>query len=161
MKTGIYPGSFDPITLGHLDIIKRAACVVDKLIIGVLNNSAKKSLFTPEERVTIIRKTTSDIPNVEVESFNGLLVDFADQKQAHIIVRGLRAISDFEYELQIAQTNRKVNPKVDTMFFTTSEEYSYISSSIVKEYAMYGGDVSQFVTPYVETCLKAKIKENR
>ncbi|MDD6207660.1 MAG: pantetheine-phosphate adenylyltransferase [Clostridiales bacterium] len=161
MKTGIYPGSFDPITLGHLDIIKRAALVVDKLIIGVLNNSAKKSLFTPEERVAMIQKVTSDIPNVEVESFNGLLVDFADQKQAHIIVRGLRAISDFEYELQIAQTNRKVNSKVDTMFFTTSEEYSYISSSIVKEYAMYGGDVSQFVTPYVETCLKAKIKENR
>ena len=161
MKTGIYPGSFDPITLGHLDIIKRAACVVDKLIIGVLNNSAKKSLFTPEERVAMIQKVTSDIPNVEVENFNGLLVDFADQKQAHIIVRGLRAISDFEYELQIAQTNRKVNSKVDTMFFTTSEEYSYISSSIVKEYAMYGGDVSQFVTPYVETCLKAKIKENR
>ena len=161
MKTGIYPGSFDPITLGHLDIIKRAALVVDKLIIGVLNNSAKKSLFTPEERVAMIQKVTSDIPNVEVENFNGLLVDFADQKQAHIIVRGLRAISDFEYELQIAQTNRKVNSKVDTMFFTTSEEYSYISSSIVKEYAMYGGDVSQFVTPYVETCLKAKIKENR
>lgn len=159
MKTGIYPGSFDPITLGHLDIIKRAASVMDRLIIGVLNNSAKNSLFTPEERVAIIKECTSDIPNVEVESFDGLLVDFADKKQAHIIVRGLRAISDFEYELQIAQTNRKVNPKVDTVFFSTSEEYSYISSSIVKEYAMYGGDVSHFVTPYVETCLKAKIKE--
>ena len=159
MKTGIYPGSFDPITLGHLDIIKRAASVMDRLIIGVLNNSAKNSLFTPEERVAIIKECTSDIPNVEVESFDGLLVDFADKKQAHIIVRGLRAISDFEYELQIAQTNRKVNPKVDTVFFSTSEEYSYISSSIVKEYAMYGGDVSHFVTPYVETCLKAKKKE--
>ena len=159
MKPGIYPGSFDPITLGHLDIIKRAASVMDRLIIGVLNNSAKNSLFTPEERVAIIKECTSDIPNVEVESFDGLLVDFADKKQAHIIVRGPRAISDFEYELQIAQTNRKVNPKVDTVFFSTSEEYSYISSSIVKEYAMYGGDVSHFVTPYVETCLKAKIKE--
>lgn len=156
MKIGIYPGSFDPITLGHLDIITRAANVVDKLIIGVLNNSAKEALFTPLERVSMIQEVTKDIPNVEVDSFSGLLVDYADMKNASIIVRGLRAISDFEYELQIAQVNHKANPKIDTIFFTTSVEYSYISSSIVKEFASYGSDVSHIVPPLVVDRLKEK-----
>lgn len=160
MKTGIYPGSFDPITLGHLDIIKRAASVMDRLIIGVLNNSAKNSLFTPEERVAIIKECTSDIPNVEVESFDGLLVDFADKKQAHIIVRGLRAISDFEYELQIAQTNRKLSDgSLDTVFLTTSLEYAYLSSSSVKEIAAFHGDISQLVPDFVVELVHEKYKD--
>lgn len=160
MKVGIYPGSFDPITLGHLDIITRATTVVDKLIIGVLNNSAKKSLFTPEERVMMIREVTKDIPNIEVDSFSGLLVDYAKVRNASVIVRGLRAITDFEYELQIAQANRKANPEIDTIFFTTNVEYSYISSSIAKEFASYGSDVSQIVPPLVIEKLKDKF-ENR
>lgn len=148
MKVGIYPGSFDPITLGHLDIIIRASGLVDKLIIGVLNNSAKRPLFSAEERVSLIQKVIKDKPyatNITVEAFDGLLVDFADEKKASIIVRGLRAITDFEYELQIAQTNHKINPKIDTVFFTTSVDYSYLSSSVVKEIAAYGGDIKQFV----------------
>jgi len=160
MKVGIYPGSFDPITLGHLDIITRATTVVDKLIIGVLNNSAKKSLFTPEERVMMIREVTKDIPNIEVDSFSGLLVDYAKVRNASVIVRGLRAITDFEYELQIAQANRKANPEIDTIFFTTNVEYSYVSSSIAKEFASYGSDVSQIVPPLVIEKLKDKF-ENR
>lgn len=156
MKVGIYPGSFDPITLGHLDIITRATKVVDKLIIGVLNNSAKSSLFTPEERVALIREVTKDIPNVEVDSFSGLLVDYAKMRKADVIVRGLRAVTDFEYELQIAQANYKANPEVDTIFFTTKVEYSYISSSIAKEFAFYGSDVSQIVPPLVIEKLNEK-----
>lgn len=156
MKVGIYPGSFDPITLGHLDIITRATKVVDKLIIGVLNNSAKNSLFTPEERVALIREVTKDIPNIEVDSFSGLLVDYAKMRKADVIVRGLRAVTDFEYELQIAQANHKANPEVDTIFFTTKVEYSYISSSIAKEFAFYGSDVSQIVPPLVIEKLNEK-----
>lgn len=156
MKVGIYPGSFDPITLGHLDIITRATKVVDKLIIGVLNNSAKNSLFTPEERVALIQEVTKDIPNIEVDSFSGLLVDYAKMRKADVIVRGLRAVTDFEYELQIAQANHKANPEVDTIFFTTKVEYSYISSSIAKEFAFYGSDVSQIVPPLVIEKLNEK-----
>lgn len=156
MKVGIYPGSFDPITLGHLDIITRATKVVDKLIIGVLNNSAKNSLFTPEERVALIQEVTKNIPNIEVDSFSGLLVDYAKMRKADVIVRGLRAVTDFEYELQIAQANYKANPEVDTIFFTTKVEYSYISSSIAKEFAFYGSDVSQIVPPLVIEKLNEK-----
>ncbi|MBR5712678.1 MAG: pantetheine-phosphate adenylyltransferase [Lachnospiraceae bacterium] len=145
MKTGIYAGSFDPITLGHLDVIRRAARITKRLIIAVLNNNAKNPAFSVEERLELIRKVTRDIPNVEVMSFSGLTVDFAKEQNANVLVRGLRAVTDFEYELQIAQLNHKLNPEVDTIFLTTSVEYSYLSSSIVKEIASYGGDISQFV----------------
>jgi len=145
MRIGIYPGSFDPVTMGHLDIIHRASKLVDKLIIGVLQNSSKAPLFTTEERVELLKRVTQDIPNVIIEAYSGLLVDYADQKQANVIVRGLRAITDFEYELQLAQTNHKLNSKVDTVFLTTSVEYAYLSSSTVREIASYGGKIEQFV----------------
>ena len=145
MRIGIYPGSFDPVTLGHLDIIVRASRLVDQLIIGVLVNGAKSPMFSMEERIELLRRVTATMPNVVVEKHDGLLVDFAKQKNANILVRGLRAVTDFEYELQIAQTNHKLNPFVDTVFLTTSVEYSYVSSSIVREIASYGGDISQFV----------------
>ena len=145
MKIGIYPGSFDPVTLGHIDVIKRASALVDHLIIGVLKNSSKTPLFSAEERVELLRRTTQDIPNIEIESYDGLLVDFADTKNADVIVRGLRAVTDFEYELQLAQTNRKLNPKVDTVFLATSVEYAYLSSSIVREIARYNGNIEKFV----------------
>ena len=145
MRTAIYPGSFDPITFGHLDIIKRSACMFDKLVVGVLNNSAKKSLFTVDERVAMIESLIKDYPNVEVDSFDGLMIDYAKQIGASVVIRGLRAVTDFEYELQIAQTNRVESPDIDTVFLTTSLKYSYLSSTIVKEFASYGGDISQFV----------------
>lgn len=158
MRIGVYPGSFDPVTLGHLDVIYRSSKLVDKLIIGVLNNSSKKPLFSVEERVNMLEEATKDYENVVVESFNGLLVDFADLKGANVIIRGLRAITDFEYELQLAQTNHKVNPKVDTLFLTTSVEYSYVSSSVVREIGMYGGDISSFVPDNVVNRVYEKYK---
>ena len=145
MKRAIYPGSFDPLTLGHMDIIGRSARIVDELVVGVLNNSAKNSLFSLEERVSMIKEMTADIPNLSVASFDGLLVDYMKEINATIIVRGLRAVTDFEYELQIAQTNHVENPDVETIFLTTSLQYSYLSSTIVKEFASYGGDISKFV----------------
>ena len=145
MKKAIYPGSFDPLTLGHLDIIERSARIVDELVVGVLNNSAKNSLFSLDERVSMIKEMTDAMPNVTVTSFNGLLVDYMREIDATIIVRGLRAVTDFEYELQIAQTNHVENPEVETIFLTTSLQYSYLSSTIVKEFASYGGDLSKFV----------------
>ncbi len=145
MKRAVYPGSFDPMTNGHVDIIERAAKIVDELIVGVLNNSAKNSLFSLDERVSMIKEETAHIPNVVVDSFDGLLVDYMREKDAQIIIRGLRAISDYEYEIQIAQTNHKANPEVETVFLTSSLRYSYLSSTIVKEFASYGGDISHFV----------------
>ena len=145
MKRAIYPGSFDPLTLGHLDMIERSAKIVDELVIGVLNNSAKNSLFSLDERVSMIKEMTESMPNVTVASFDGLLVDYMKEINATIIGRGLRAVTDFEYELQIAQTNHVENPEVETIFLTTSLQYSYLSSTIVKEFASYGGDISKFV----------------
>ena len=132
MNAAIYPGSFDPMTLGHLDVIKRASKMFDKLIVSVLDNKAKNALFSVEERVSILKEATKDLPNVTVDSFNGLLIDYASQKNIHVSVRGLRAITDFEYELQIAQTNSKLsNGNLDTVFLTTSLEYAYLSSTIM------------------------------
>lgn len=145
MKRAIYPGSFDPVTNGHVDIILRSSKLVDRLIVGVLNNSAKKSLFSVEERVSMLKELTKDLPNVEVTSFDGLLVDYMREIDASIIVRGLRAVTDFEYELQIAQTNHIENTDIETIFLTTNLQYSYLSSTIVKEFASYGGDISKFV----------------
>lgn len=145
MKRGIYPGSFDPVTNGHVDMIERAAKIVDHLEVGVLNNRAKNPLFSVDERVSMLKEITKDMPNVSVSSFNGLLVDYMEEIGASIIVRGLRAVTDFEYELQIAQTNHRVNPNIDTLFLTTNIQYSYLSSTMVKEFASYGGDISHFV----------------
>lgn len=145
MKSAIYPGSFDPITLGHLDIIKRSAGLTDHLIVAVLNNSSKTPLFSVDERVNMLKEVTRDIPNIEIVSFSGLLVDFAKEKNCRVIIRGLRAVTDFEYELAMSQTNRVANPDIDTIFLNTSLKYAYLSSSIVKEMAMYGGDISKFV----------------
>lgn len=156
MSTAIYPGSFDPVTLGHQDIIIRSSKMVDHLIVGVLNNSSKQPLFSVEERIEMLTEVTKELPNVSVEAFGGLLVDFAKQRNAGIIVRGLRAIADFEYELQIAQTNRTICPEVDTIFLSTSLDYSFLSSSIVKEIASYGGALHQFVDPYVEEKIRNK-----
>lgn len=145
MKKAIYPGSFDPVTFGHLDMIKRSAKIVDELVVGVLNNRAKNSLFSLEERVSMIKEMTKDYPNVTVSSFEGLLVDYMNEIGATLIVRGLRAVTDFEYELQIAQSNHVQNSKIETIFLTTNLQYSYLSSTIVKEFASYGGDISKFV----------------
>ena len=145
MKKAIYPGSFDPLTFGHLDMIERSASIVDELVVGVLNNSAKNSLFSLEERVSMIKEMTKDYPNVTVTSFDGLLVDHMREIGATIIVRGLRAVTDFEYELQIAQTNHVQEPGIETILLTTNLKYSYLSSTIVKEFASYGGDISKFV----------------
>lgn len=145
MKKAIYPGSFDPLTLGHMDIIERSSRIVDELVVGVLNNSAKNSLFSIEERVSMIKEMTDSMPNVTVSSFDGLLVDYMKEIDATIIVRGLRAVTDFEYELQIAQTNHVESPAVETVFLTSNLQYSYLSSSIVREFASYGGDISKFV----------------
>ena len=144
MKTAIYPGSFDPVTYGHLDIIKRAAEIFDELTVSVLNNKQKTPLFSVEERVNILKEATKDIPNIKVESFSGLLVDYAKSRNVHVVIRGLRAITDFEYELQNAQTNAFLSKgALDTVFLTTKLEYAYLSSSSVKEIASFKGDISK------------------
>ena len=159
MRIAVYPGSFDPVTLGHGDIIERTAKMFDKVIIGVLNNTVKTPLFSVKERVNMLKEVTAHLPNVEVQSFEGLLVDFLRRNDAQVIVRGLRAVTDFEYELQMAQTNRVMAPEIDTIFLTTNLKYSYLSSSIVKEIAFYDGQISQFLAPEVEERVRAKVAE--
>jgi pantetheine-phosphate adenylyltransferase len=156
MRRAIYPGSFDPITVGHLDIITRSSQIFDEVIVGVLSNNQKSPLFTAEERVALIAEVTKELPNVRAQTFSGLLVDFAKQEKANVIVRGLRAVTDFEYELQMSQTNRQICPEVDTLFLTASVEYSYVSSSTVKEIASFGGDFSSFVPPLVAEEVKKR-----
>ena len=159
MVVAVYPGSFDPATYGHLDIIRRASISFDKVVVGVLHNSAKTPLFSVEERVNILEKAVKDIPNVVVKPFEGLSVNFARENHAQVIVRGLRAVTDFEYELQMAQTNRVLAPDVDTVFLTTSLEYAYLSSTIMKEVASFGGDLSRFAPEEITDALKQKIRK--
>ena len=159
MNRALYPGSFDPMTLGHLDIIKRASLMFDELIVAVLNNSEKTALFSVDERVKILTEATKDMKNVRVDSFSGLTVDYCLQNNLHIMIRGLRAVTDFEYELQIAQTNRVIASDIDTVFLTTNLKYSYLSSSIVKEIAAYEGDITAFVDRRVAQRIKEKMRE--
>ena len=162
MKTAVYPGSFDPITYGHLDIIKRAASMFDKVIVAVMCNSAKTPLFTLDERVKMIKESVTGIDNVVVESFSGLLINYCKKENIHIVIRGLRAITDFEYELQIAQTNKELShDEVDTVFLTTNIKYSYLSSSVVKEVASYKGDISPCVSDFVATALYKKFEKQK
>lgn len=161
MLRAIYPGSFDPVTFGHIDIIERAARISDELIVGVLQNKTKTPLFSVEERVIMLREVTKHLKNVKIVPFEGLLIEFAKQMDAKVIVRGLRAITDFEYELQMSQTNRKLNSDVETLFLTTSLDYSYLSSTTVKEVASFGGDITQFVPEFVAEKVTEKIKERR
>ena len=145
MRIAVCPGSFDPITKGHLDIIKRASLLFDKVIVVVLQNPAKTATFTAQERVDFIRRATAQLPNVEADSFDGLLVNYMERVGAIAIVKGLRAVSDFEYEFQMSLTNRRLNPDIDTVFLNTAQEYLYLSSSMVKQIAAFGGEIKDFI----------------
>jgi pantetheine-phosphate adenylyltransferase len=156
MKIAIYPGSFDPVTYGHIDILERALKLFDRVIITIARNTAKNPFFTEEERITLLRQVTKRYKNVEVDSFQGLLVDYVRQKKASAVVRGLRAMTDFEYELQMALMNRKLDEKMETIFLMPNEQYTYLSSNVVREIAQLGGDVSKFVPPIVRKALRQK-----
>ncbi|GGH16764.1 pantetheine-phosphate adenylyltransferase [Paenibacillus segetis] len=156
MRVAVYPGSFDPVTKGHMDIIQRASRQFDKLIVAVLNNTSKSPLFSVEERKELLSSATSHLDNVEIDSFRDLLVNYMVYKQADVIVRGIRSVTDFEYELQIASTNQKLNSEVETIFMMTNPKFSYLSSSVVKEIASFHGDVSDLVPTEVEKALKNK-----
>ncbi len=158
MRIAVYPGSFDPVTNGHLDIIKRASKIYDKVIVGVLNNASKKPLFTAEERVDMLRDVTDHIENVEVDSFSGLLVDFAKSKGATVIVKGLRTVADFEYEFQMALLNKALNPEYETVFMMTDSKYSYISSSMVKELAGFKGNLTGLVPNEITERIEQKYR---
>lgn len=155
-KLAVVPGSFDPITNGHLDIINRGAAIFGEVNVVVLNNSSKQSLFSVEERMKLIEDATAHLPNVKVDTFSGLLMDYAASVKASVIIRGLRAVSDFEYEMQITSMNRLLNPEIETFFIMTRNQYSFLSSSIVKEVAKYGGDIGKLVPQHVEKALMAK-----
>lgn len=155
-RVAVYPGSFDPVTCGHLDIIRRAAKQFDHLIVAVLNNTSKKPLFSVDERKALLAEITRDLPNVAIDSFRDLLVHFMRSREAHVIVRGIRSVTDFEYELQMASTNHQLDGEIETIFMMTNPKYSYLSSSIVKEIAMFQGDVTDLVPPEVQTALIAK-----
>lgn len=160
MVRAIYPGSFDPVHLGHIDVIKRAANMFDELTVSVLDNKSKSPLFSVEERVRMLKESLKDLPNVKVESFSGLLVEYCKKKDVHVVVRGLRAITDFEYELQNAQTNAKLSDgNIDTVFLTTRLEYAYLSSSAIKEIAYFGGDISMCVSDCVRNAVEEKYKK--
>jgi pantetheine-phosphate adenylyltransferase len=161
MITAIYPGTFDPLTRGHEDLVRRAASLFDEVVVGVAHSRAKRPFFTVEERVEIAREVLGHYPNVRVASFAGLLKDFVREQGGRVIVRGLRAVSDFEYEFQMAGMNRHLLPNVETLFMTPSEQYQFISGTIVREIAIFGGDISKFVFPSVERWLQAKAKERR
>ena len=157
MIKAIYPGSFDPVTFGHIDIAQRALRIVDELVIGVLNNSSKTSLFSAEERVKMLQDTVGEkYPQITVKAFSGLTVDFARQEKANLIIRGLRAVTDYEYELQMAQMNYKLNPDLETTFLMANIQYAFLSSSTIKEIASYGGDIDNFVPPLVAQKLREK-----
>jgi len=160
LKIALYPGSFDPITYGHIDIIKRAADIFDGLTVSVLDNRSKSCLFSVDERVNMIKNVLKDIPNLQVVSYEGLLVDYAKEHDYKVIIRGLRAVTDFEYELQMSQTNRKLSDdSVDTIFLNTDLRYAYLSSSTVREVASFGGDISKFVPEYVAELVYEKYKK--
>jgi pantetheine-phosphate adenylyltransferase len=156
-RVGLYPGSFDPITYGHLDLVERGCRVVDRLVVAVLRNEHKNPLFSLEERIEMLREVLRPYPQAEVDSFDGLLVDYAREKGATLILRGIRAISDYEYELQMALMNRRLAPEIETMFMMAGEAYSFISSRLVKEVIRLGGNVSGLVPPSVEARLKARL----
>ncbi|HAS01588.1 MAG TPA: pantetheine-phosphate adenylyltransferase [Brevibacillus sp.] len=159
MRIAVCPGSFDPVTYGHLDIIKRGAKIFDKVIVAVLVNSNKKPLFTLEERMALLREVTAEYSNVEVDTFNGLLVDYMQRKEARVLLKGLRAVSDFEYEMQMASINRKLDEEIETLFVMTNNQYSFLSSSIVKELAKYDANVTDLVPPIVEQPMRLKFQE--
>jgi pantetheine-phosphate adenylyltransferase len=158
MRTAIYPGSFDPLTNGHLDVVQRAAKLFDRVIVAIASNEGKNPLFTLKERVALVEQSVKDLPNVEADAFDILLVDYVVAKNAQAIVRGLRAVSDFEFEFQLALMNRKLNENVETIFMMPKDTYTFLSSRIVKEIARLGGDVSPFVPPHVQAALKKKLK---
>ena len=157
MRTVIYPGSFDPLTNGHLDVIQRAARLFDRVVVGIALNGSKQPLFSPSERKVLIEQSTTDLPNVSVDVFQGLLVEYVEQQSGNAVIRGLRALSDFEYEFQMALMNRKLNEHIETLFMMPRASYSFLSSQLVKEIATLGGDVSPFVTPEVKEALAAKL----
>ena len=156
MNVALYPGSFDPVTNGHIDIIERASRIFDRLIVAILSNTQKQMLFSVEERMAMIREVTHTMPGVEVDHFDGLLVDYARRRSIHTVVRGLRAVTDFEYEFQMALTNRQLDPEFESVFLMTRNDYAYLSATIVRQVAQFGGSVDQFVPPYIAKKLKEK-----
>jgi pantetheine-phosphate adenylyltransferase len=159
MKRAVYPGTFDPLTSGHEDIVRRAAALFDQVVLGVAESRAKRPLFTVEERIDMAREVLADCPNVSVSGFDSLLRDFVIEQDAHVIIRGLRAVSDFEYEFQLAGMNRQLIPNVETVFLTPSEQHMFISATIVREIALFKGDVTKFVPPLVAARLAVKVRE--